>query len=260
MKTVIFTDLDGTLLHSKTRSFLEATSALELIRERNIPFVLCSSKTRVEMEVYRRRLQNEHPFIVENGGAVFIPRGYFPFLGAASGKEYCVTSFGKPYGEIRKEFVRLREIQRASVKGFGDMISEEVAALTGLPLEEASLARKRDYGEPFIFEKSIDESFLNVVEQHGLRWTRGRLFYLMGDHDKGRAVKLLKQWYKYQHGMINTIGLGDALNDLSLLREVDHPVLVQKDDGSYDRNIELPGLIRAKGFGPRDGIVHYWNC
>ncbi len=250
MKTVIFTDLDGTLLHPKTYSFLEATPALALIRERGIPLVLCSSKTKAEMEVYRRRLQNSHPFIVENGGAVLVPKGYFPFLCTASDKEYLVTSFGKSYEEIRKAFVHFREMRGVPIKGFGDMTTEEVAALTGLPVEEASLARERDYGEPFVFEKSVDEHLLSAIEQNGLHWTRGKLFYLMGDNDKGRAVRLLKQWYEYQHGMIITIGIGDALNDLPLLREVDRPVLVQKEDGSYDRNIDLPGLIRAQGIGP----------
>ncbi len=253
MKTVIFTDLDGTLLHPKTYSFADAVPALKMIRERNIALILCSSKTKAEMEQYRERLQNRDPFIVENGGAVFVPRGYFSFLGAPPGDEYFVTSFGKPYEEIRKAFVGLREKERVFVKGFGDMTTEEVAALTGLPLEEAALARERDFGEPFVFEGDIDNSFLKAIEREGLRWTRGRLFYLMGEHDKGRAIRLLKQWYEREHGIINTIGLGDALNDLPLLREVEHPVLVQKEDGSYAR-IELPRLIRAGGIGPQGWI------
>ena len=47
-----------------------------------------------------------------------------------------------------------------------------------------------------------------------------------------------------------TVGIGDSLNDLPLLLTVDHPVLVQKPDGSYDPDIDLPGLIRAPGIGP----------
>ena len=31
---------------------------------------------------------------------------------------------------------------------------------------------------------------------------------------------------------------------------MDHPVLIQKEDGSYDSRIELPGLMKAKGVGP----------
>jgi mannosyl-3-phosphoglycerate phosphatase family protein len=254
IKMVIFTDLDGTLLHPKTYSFQEAASALELIREKDIPLVLCSSKTKAEMEVHRRRLKNDHPFIVENGAAVFVPRGYFPFLCSATGEDYLVTSFGKSYGEIRRSFVRLREMQHTPVKGFGDMTTEEVAVLTGLSVEEASLAQKRDFSEPFVFEKSIDEGFLNAVLEHGLHWTRGRLFCLMGDHDKGRAVRLLKQWYVLKYGAILSVGIGDGLNDLPLLREVDHPILVQKEDGGYDRGIDFPDLRRARGIGPQG-----WN-
>ncbi len=254
MKTVIFTDLDGTLLHPSLNSFAEALPALEIIRARKIPLVLCSSKTRAELDLHRKRLGNRDPFVVENGGAVFVPRGYFPFVGSTPAGEYLMTSFGKPYEEIRKFFVRIREQTCATVKGFGDMSKEEVSDLTGLPLNEAELARQRDFGEPFLFEGDVDDGFLKSIEQEGLHWTRGRLFFLMGDHDKGKAVRLLKQWFHRREGKIATIGLGDALNDLPLLREVDYPVLVQKQDGSYDHTVELPHLIRARGVGPEG-----WN-
>ena len=67
-ETVIFTDLDGTLLDADTFSFDPAEPALRLIRARSIPLILSSSKTRAEIEVYRKRLDNSHPFISENGG------------------------------------------------------------------------------------------------------------------------------------------------------------------------------------------------
>src|SRR5271169_6879865 len=109
-KALIFTDLDGTLLHPKTYSFQEATSALELIRERSIPLILCSSKTKPEMEIYRNRLQNKHPFIVENGGAIYLPKGYFPFLkGREKDEVYIVFELGKSYEEIRRTFISLRD-------------------------------------------------------------------------------------------------------------------------------------------------------
>jgi mannosyl-3-phosphoglycerate phosphatase len=66
-RVLIFTDLDGTLLDS-SYSFNDALPALDLIRERAIPLIICSSKTRAEIEHYRKRLDNRHPFISENGG------------------------------------------------------------------------------------------------------------------------------------------------------------------------------------------------
>jgi len=70
-KTIIFTDLDGTLLHPQTYSFDAAMPALKLIKEKDIPLILCSSKTRAEIEVYRKKLDNQHPFVSENGGGIF---------------------------------------------------------------------------------------------------------------------------------------------------------------------------------------------
>jgi mannosyl-3-phosphoglycerate phosphatase len=77
-KLVIFTDLDGTLLDSGY-SFKKAVPALRLVQKSDTPLILCSSKTRVEVELYRKRLGNRHPFISENGGGIFIPKNYFKF-------------------------------------------------------------------------------------------------------------------------------------------------------------------------------------
>jgi mannosyl-3-phosphoglycerate phosphatase len=255
MTTVIFTDLDGTLLHPKTYSFEAARDALEEVRKRSIPLVLCSSKTRAEIEVYRKRLNSGHPFISENGGGVFVPAGYFPFpVGGELRGDYIVCVLGAPYGRIRKEFIRLRKNLNTRVKGFGDMSVEEIAALTGLSRVEAVLAKEREFDEPFVFEGEPDERFLKAVERAGLRWTRGRLYHVMGENDKGMAVRMLKKWYESEYGRIVSIGLGDGLNDLPLLQEVDHPILVRKEDGTYEEQISLPDLVKAEGVGPEG-----WN-
>jgi len=65
---IFFTDLDGTLLDHDTYSFEKAHQALEILRKKNIPLVLCTSKTRTEIGFYRKILKNSHPFISENGG------------------------------------------------------------------------------------------------------------------------------------------------------------------------------------------------
>jgi mannosyl-3-phosphoglycerate phosphatase len=165
-------------------------------------------------------------------------------------EEYLITAFGTSYEELRKELARLRESMHIPVRGFGDMSVEEIAALTGLPKEEAALARAREFSEPFVLGQGSDERFLKAIGDHGLHWTQGKLYTLMGDHDKGKAVRLLKSWYESERGTLITIGLGDGLNDLALLKEMDYPVLIQREDGSYDPRIEVPRLIKAQGIGP----------
>jgi mannosyl-3-phosphoglycerate phosphatase len=250
-RLIIITDLDGTLLHPRTYSFEEARPALELVRQRGIPLVICSSKTRAEIEVYRKRLDNVHPFISENGGGIYIPAGYFPFQGSGEQKGgYEVISLGSPYEEIRKRFTAMRDRLGIAVRGFGDMTVEEVAGLTGLTMEEARLAKQRDYEEPFIFPDKPDDRFLSEIEGEKLRWTQGRYFHLMGDHHKGRAVDLLRKLYERRDGSVTTIGIGDSLNDLPFLLAVDRPVLVKKTTGRHDARIDIPGLVRTAGIGP----------
>jgi len=250
---IIITDLDGTLLHPRTYSFDEASPALELIGTRSIPLILCSSKTTAEIEVYRKRLKNKDPFISENGGGIFIPEGYFGFpVEGKLMKGYRVITLGKPYGEIRRVFKEIQTGTGIKAKGFGDMDLMEVAHLTGLQLSDAELAKQRDFDEPFIFEKGEKgaEKFLCAIEEAGRHWTQGRFYHVLGDHDKGKAVGILKGYYERAHGDVKTIGLGDSFNDLPLLQNVDHPVLIRKEDGSYEERIRLPGLIRAEGIGP----------
>ena len=250
-KIVIFTDLDGTLLHPKTYSFEEAAPALGLIKEQGLPLVLCSSKTRAEIEVYRRRLDNGHPFISENGGGIYIPAGYFSVHeGGDRQGGYEVKTLGVRYKEIRKRFEALRERLGIAVRGFGDMTVAEVADLTGLTIEEARLAKQRDFEEPFIFPNKPDDRFLREIEGEKLRWTQGRFFHLMGDHHKGRAVNILRKLYERRDGPVTTIGIGDSLNDLPFLLAVDRPVLVKKASGRHDARIDIPGLVRTEGIGP----------
>lgn len=245
--TVIFTDLDGTLLDAESYSCAAAQPALKQIAVSDIPLIFCSSKTRAEMEALRLRLHNIHPFVSENGGGIYIPKGYFSVLaGSGDSDGYQRILPGLPYADIRERFVRLRTRTGAQVRGFADMSVTEIAALTGLPEDEAGLAQQREFDEAFVFDGDPDESFLQAIEAAGLHWTQGQVFHIMGHHDKGRAVEILLSLYAQQYGDVLSIGMGDSLNDLSMLMAVDQPVLVMHKDGSFDRRISIPQLRKTR--------------
>lgn len=261
---VIFTDLDGTLLDYRTYSFEEALPALKLLKEREIPLVLCSSKTRAEIEHYRRLLDNHDPFIVENGGAVFIPKGYFPFpisvLERPSEDEfYIIMGLGVPYPSLVQALRNIREELDLDLRGFSDMEKEEVVALSGLSMDEAAMALQREWGEPFRADLSPlnMERLESAVLERGLRLTVGNRFYhLTGANDKGRAVKALIRIYQRRDPEIKSVALGDSLNDLPMLQAVDIPILLPNSEGGFDLSAlnALSGLILSKEAGPRG-----WN-
>ncbi|MGQ0811707.1 MAG: HAD-IIB family hydrolase [Nitrospiraceae bacterium] len=256
---VVFTDLDGSLLDPRSYSFEAAREALQALHARRIPVILVSSKTRAEIEPIRFRLHLDHPFISENGGGVFIPKGYFgcPLEGAVLRSGYQVIELGVPYGTLRTV---LKEIERATgcpLVGFGDMSIDDIVQRTGLSRADALLAKQREYDEPFQIEGTAaqQQKILGAIESRKLRWTRGsRFHHLLGGTDKGIACRRLMQFFNdprvSQGRKVVTVGLGDSLNDLPMLTVVDHPILVQTADGSYDPDIRLPNLIQIQGIGP----------
>jgi mannosyl-3-phosphoglycerate phosphatase len=252
-KTVIFTDLDGSLLDPFTYSETVASPLIASVVNKGLPIIFCSSKTRAEQEVYRRRLGIADPFIVENGGAIFIKRGYFPFTYQYHRvfADYHVIELGIAYPAIRERLKEIRRQHKLTIRGFGDMTAEEIAKLTGLDLASARLAQEREYEESLNLEGEDIDSILPKIAAAGLTWNRGgRLYGVSGGNDKGRATGILIKLLKQKLGRIKTIGIGDSSNDLPMLAEVDFPVLVQKP-GNYWEEIDLPGLYRVRGEGPQ---------
>jgi mannosyl-3-phosphoglycerate phosphatase len=258
-KILVYTDLDGTLLDHHTYSFQEALPALTLIKKRDVPLILCSSKTRGELEEYQRKLGIEYPFISENGGAVFIPKRYFsrPKDDLKAKGRYLVAELGTPYETLRKRLLEVSRRFGVRVVGFGDLSAKQIASMFGLPYEEAKSAKRRDYDEPFYFLDEMKPKEIRAIEREfkrsGLNLTKGgRFYHLMGQNDKGKAVRLLTKMYKQNWNTdILTVGIGDSLNDLPMLKAVDLPVLVRQKDSSYDKEIlKRLKVQKARGIGP----------
>lgn len=257
---IIFTDLDGTLL-DESYTFAAAEEALREVMEQDLPLVICSSKTRKEIEHYRDKLGNSHPFISENGGGIFIPQFYFPDETVLEGfspiseNSYRVIRLGTPYHELRMVVGELRD-QGFPITGFGDLSADGLVELTGLPPEEALLCKERDFDEPFLFhgDEEKKQALLRAIRDRGFATTQGVYYHLLGNNDKGKAVKILCEIFRARYGSITTIALGDSPNDLPMLKSVDFPVAVQRSDGRHHPSLALPNLIKATGSGP-----HGWN-
>ena len=251
---IVFTDLDGTLLDANTYSFEPARAAIEALNEAGIPLVLCTSKTRLETERWRRALSNVHPFIVENGGAAFIPEGYFGPDVRYDKRDggYGILEFGRPYAELRLAFEEIRASTGLPLRGFGDMDADEIARRCGFTRHDAALATVREYDEPFTgIEAGLLPRIVQEAEKRGLRViSGGRFHHLVGGSDKGRAVRALRSLYEAGGGAVSSIGLGDSDNDEPMLRAVDIPILVRRPDGSRLEAIPLPELIIAPHAGP----------
>ncbi len=260
---ILFTDLDGTLLDRETYEPGPSLEALKGCREADIPVIFCSSKTGAEIRLYHERFASHPgvPFIAENGGGVFFPAGEWarPPGGEMSGDFWKVT-LGARREDVLGVLTEAAEIAGLHIRTFAGSTPEEIARRTRLPLEEARLAGRRDFDETFWIEGHADPErlavFREAVEKQGMRLTRGgRCLHVHGASDKGKAVRYVSQRYEETSGSVHTAAVGDAANDLPMLRAVDRAYLVNRADGSHDPDIPRDGKIRfLPGIGP-DGFL-----
>ena len=255
-KVIVFTDLDGTLLDYYTYSYEYSREGIKLLGEHDIPLIFCTSKSYAEVLYFRGKTGNTSPFIVENGGAVYIPGDHFKqteqFKQFARHDGYIAVELGADYKSIRAVFEQMKKEFNNKITGFGDMSTEEVAQYLNLEPELAAMAKIRRHDEPFILK---DVTLLDRVrqfsEQHGLKVYPGTRFYhLMGNTDKGVAVKALVSIYKKVYGNITTAGIGEGKNDEPMFKEVDLPCVVRKPDGTY-ADVSVAGIMKIDAVGPK---------
>ena len=230
-KIVVFADLDGTILE-ENYNYKQTQPLIDRLLVLGASIVLASSKTRAEVEFFRKRLGIIDPFVVEDGSAIFIPKDYFKTTCSHFRRDtqYYVIELGTPYLRIREELTRIKKETGANIIGFGDMTIQEVSQDTGLPFELAKLAKEREYDEPFQIIEGSEYAVIAAIKKRGLCYTKGgRYFHLLGKTDKGRATEILKQLYKQDFEKILTFGIGDSLNDLPMFVAVDKPYIISVD-------------------------------
>jgi mannosyl-3-phosphoglycerate phosphatase len=110
------------------------------------------------------------------------------------------------------------------------MSIQEIQECTGLDERSASLAAKRQFGEPVLWLGTDEEKqrFLKVVKDRGaFPLEGGRFIHISGNCDKGQALKWLANEYQKQHTTkVNTIALGDGKNDVAMLEAAHVPIRI----------------------------------
>ena len=241
----VFTDLDGTLLDHRSYQFAPAMPALDLLRSRGIPLILCSSKTAAEILPLRSELGFDHcPAIVENGAGV---------LAANAAK----VSPAPQHAELIASLDRLPASLREAFSGFCEWSISELQAQTGLGTEAARRALQRDFSEPGLWlgDEAARQEFINRLEQLGVRAQQGGRFLTLGfDGSKASRMREIIDDYRIQQpDPVFSIALGDAPNDIEMLQQADLGIIIPNP--AHGSIPPLAGesegrIIRASRSGP----------
>lgn len=252
---VLFTDLDGTLIDHHTYSHQQAERALFEIHRRHIPLVFCSSKTFAEQVHLQGQMGIHAPFIIENGSALVIPKGYFPPETQPVLPIYKDTGEHEVFVLAHADASALHHVLKrfSAVRGFADLSDAELSSYSGLHGEALKHARDRWFTETLVETPEAKHlpSFLNALSASGFTASQGGRFMTIqsGSTDKGVAMRHLLSIFRQTLSAPVFAAIGDSPNDAPMLNSADIAFQVRKANGDY-ASIELERLLRTSGIGP----------
>jgi predicted mannosyl-3-phosphoglycerate phosphatase (HAD superfamily) len=167
----------------------EFTAALD---HRGIPAVWLTSRSRLQFDEPRRKLGHTHPFIAEDGCAVYLPEDYFHLRPESTlsrlqktstvrlGRFTCIpVAAALPAASEALE--ALSEETSVPIVTLRSLSPRELAQNTGLPQREAELARQRDFDDIFFFAGASEEEITRFLaegrlskltfRQNGILWS-----------------------------------------------------------------------------------------
>ena len=151
----------------------EFTAALD---HRGIPAVWLTSRSRLQFDEPRRKLGHSHPFIAEDGCAVYLPEDYFHLRPDSAlsrlqksatvrlGRFTCIpVAQGLPAASEALEALSVET--GVPIVTLRSLSPRELAHNTGLPQREAELARQRDFDDIFFFAGVSEDEIKRFVTE-----------------------------------------------------------------------------------------------
>lgn len=255
---LVFSDIDGTLLARMSHSFSSVKDYIASLHNK-ATIILATSKTIRETHLIQKELGLVAPCIAENGGVIYIPYSWKPFLACSNLKwvpysDGWYTCTGKTHDEL------VRFLQSCNTENkitlFSQMNNAELESLTALSGERLCAARERYASEPFLCS---DSEVLKNIHAHAckadLTVQRGGIFYhcMHKGQDKAEGVRtLIHMLIESGEPVLHTIALGDAPNDFAMLRMADYPVLIPHQGHPY--SVDIDNLRIATSTAPKGWI------
>lgn len=254
---LIFTDMDGSLLCHDTYSHEAADEMLRHLQNIGIPVIPNTSKTKAELLHLRQSLNNHHPFIIENGAAIFIPKGYFdkqPFDTEVVG-DFWVKNFVHNRYYWQSLIAHINSVELSKFTTFSELTAKEISMLTGLDDEESIRASRRLFGEPVVWNGSESEKldFVSELEAMGASVLQGgRFLHVSGECDKGQAMNWLAEQFQNEqsNSEVKTVAIGDSQNDIAMLEQASIALIIRSAAHSPPKLERSNNTYISEQFGP----------
>ena len=245
-KVVIFTDLDGSLLHRDTFKFDTIKNYISSLVDEGIIIIPNSSKTEKEIENFNEELGVDLPYISENGSSIhglnLINHNFPNKIILSREKEELQKIFNEKIPEqLKDKCIQISKMnKKEQEKIFGQKDSKLKDALN------------RKYTLPFLFrgDKNEKNKLLKILNSNSLTLQEGgRVLNLCDNINKVKSMNRVIKILKKTEDKIKTIAVGDNYNDLDMLKNCDIPCLVFNDKFKLDQ-IKIDNLIFSNEASP----------
>ena len=244
---IIFTDLDGSLLHRDNFKFDEIKNYLKNLIDDGIIIIPNTSKTEKETKDFFKELGTELPYIYENGSVI----NGLNLLKKDLPKELIL---GREKNELFKIFEKkVPENLKNKCKFLDKMDKKMQLRIFGLPKNKLNFALERKYSIPFIFEGNKKEKIglIKNLKKYGLTLQEGgRVINLCDKISKAKSMQIFIKFFKKKDENVKTIAVGDNYNDLEMLKEADIPCLIFNDQFKQDE-INIDNLLISNNPSPQ---------
>jgi mannosyl-3-phosphoglycerate phosphatase len=237
LRTVLFSDVDGTLLGPRGGLALapQRMRALAL----RIDIVLASSRTLAELRHLHRVLGIVGPLAAENGAVLALPLSWGTRVGrgGSTRRRWAIHYLGEPASQL------MPRVRKAAALAGVDWRAISPPAL-------GSAAAKRTHSV-LLRPGPNHRGLLESLRALGLEASSSGRWITVTQHaTKGRAVREVlaraaASGTPYQF----TAAIGDAENDAEMLRAVALPFVIRTASGHHPELARIPGavLLRAQG-------------
>ena len=236
---LIFTDLDGSLLHRDTFKFDSIKDYIKKLISSGINIIPNSSKTESEIQIFNQELGFDLTYISENGSVInglnLLNKNFPNKITLSREKEELLKIFN----------TKIPKFLRNKCKLISEMDKNKQMSIFGLSQEKLKSAMNRKYTAPFLFEGSKLEKIKlsNILKSNSLTIQEGgRVINLCDNVNKVKSMNRVIKIYKKTENNIKVIAVGDNYNDLDMLKNSEIPCLVFNDKFKLDQ-INIDNLI-----------------
>lgn len=240
--TLLFTDVDGTLLDGHGRYAMTAAALSPFLRD--VSIVLTSSRTVLELSRNQRALGIAGPVVAENGAVIAMPWDDATSMAGArqviDDRPWRVQRLGRPATEIR-------EAIRAAAAIAGPEYVDQQDIEPTLGRECSVLVRPTPGSNATALEplsRALTAQGFSVAS--GGSWlavTRGA--------DKGTGARaVVEAMAREGRAPRRVAAVGDGDNDVPLLQMAEDRFVIRRDDGAWHPELlAIPGVQRLLPVG-----------